>query len=255
MIPDALLTALATMSKSFGTNFKALIAAVEALPAKLNIQKSVDLQTRVLTVAVDEIKTAVAKASNPQVTVDFDTSALTDGLTNAAATITAAIPKAPNLENAEASLKIIYDCIEKGNAATVAALTNLAESIRHISFTAPDVISINPTQINELKYASAGQPAARKATLKNTTIANASTEYSYTFPRGTVAWTLRLRDQGTLAYYSWKTGTTPSGGDSSLYFTIPQNFLRSTPNTDYGQLTIYFGAEAATVAEIESWVA
>jgi hypothetical protein len=90
--------------------------------------------------------------------------------------------------------------------------------------------------------------------ISNTTVSASSTgtQYSYTFPAGTIGWLIKLRDQGTLGYYSWTGGTLPNSGSGTTYMTIPQNFLRSQDNVEYAGKTIYLGAEAASqVFEIE----
>lgn len=251
---NEILTALAAMAQSFGRSFKSLTEAVNGVPdkiaTKLTIKKDIQAQTRVLSAYADKLENAVKKMSDPQFTIDVDTSAIQRSLMAIASDIRAF--KIPNLQTVETRLAGIEGAIRSLPAA-IAANIKLPTTK-----TASDTFKLDPMQLAQLRVGNGGGVAAlqgRKATLTNTTIANNSTEYSYTFPKETVAWTFKLRSQNIVAYYSWTSGKLPSGGDSSLYFTVPQNFLRSVENVDYSGRTIYFGAAAATVAEIEVFTA
>jgi len=128
-------------------------------------------------------------------------------------------------------------------------------------------IKINTQQFKELlgnlrhggTIMSSAALTAQNVTLANVSLTATDTEYSYTFPANTLSWTIKLRDQGTLAYYSFATGTLPTvggGGDGSLYATIPQNFLQSQAGVEWSGKVIYLGAESASqVAEITSYQA
>lgn len=99
-----------------------------------------------------------------------------------------------------------------------------------------------------------GTTYARNMTITNVSLASTSSEYTYTFPKGTLGWIIKLRDQGTLAYYAWTTGKLPTSGDGSAYMTIPQNFLRSQEGVNYNSKTIYLGAESnGQVLEVETY--
>jgi hypothetical protein len=142
-------------------------------------------------------------------------------------------------------------------------LSPVTEAIRALSkkLDKPSTIRLDEMQLRALSNSgggtNGGQLAARKITVKNLALTATDTQYSYTFPANTVAWTIKLRDQGTLGYYSFSTGTLPlagGGGDGSLYITLPQNYLHSQDGVDWSGKIIYMGAESASqVAEIISY--
>lgn len=128
--------------------------------------------------------------------------------------------------------------------------TPLLKAIKDSKTVVPNRFALDDHQFRTLSNSggSAVIPINTATRVSNTTVAatSSSTEYSYTFPSGTVAWVIKLRDQGTLGYYSWTTGKMPAGGDSTTFMTIPQNFLRSQENVEYTGKTIYLGAEAGS---------
>lgn len=230
-----------------------IVAAIKS-SEKGDVNSAVDNQTRVLSSIAQRLESAIAKIQEPTFSgeVTVDTSALDAELRGIAKDVQALSKmKLPDLKNVEAMLKLIYDCIEKLSEATNRQSEALTKAISAIKLAVPDTFSLDKNQLRALTGSMGGSAVASvpmATRVSNTTVsATASnTEYSYVFPSGTVGWTIKLRDQGTLAYYSWTTGKMPAGGDSSTYMTIPQNFLRSVDNVDYSGKTIYLGAEANT---------
>ena len=148
---------------------------------------------------------------------------------------------------------------EQSTVAVESKLDTLIEKISNISLSVPSTFKLDEMQMRALsnRGISAGGQAvqpARNVTLTNLALTLTSAEYSYTFPANTTRWTIKLRDQGTLGYYSYTTGKLPTvggGGDGGNYATIPQNFLQSEDNVDWTGKVIYLGAESASqVAEI-----
>jgi len=130
----------------------------------------------------------------------------------------------------------------------------LLEAIKKLKLEVPGTFKLDPNQVAQLSVGGAAVAPLTMATrISNTTktVASAATEASYTFPSGTVGWVIKLRDQGTLGYYSWTIGTLPTSGTGTTYMTIPQNFLRSQQDVEYTGKTIYLGAEAAATYELE----
>jgi hypothetical protein len=126
--------------------------------------------------------------------------------------------------------------------------TVMRDAVKDISFTVPDTFKLDDMQLRSIRSGSIstnpGIPLATRVINTTLSAALANTEYSYTFPSGTIGWVIKLRDQGTLAYYSWTTGKLPTSGNGTTYMTIPQNFLRSQEGVEYSGKTIYLGAEA-----------
>lgn len=165
----------------------------------------------------------------------------------------------PSLKPIIAGLDKLEKTIQEKNTKTLEDLTQqVIDAIKGITFKVPNTFKLDEMQLRKLSSGNigvqGGQLAARNVSLTNLALTATSTEYSYTFPANTVAWTIKLRDQGTLSYYSFTTGTLPTvggGGNGSKYATIPQNFLQSQDGVDFSGKVIYLGAESASqVAEI-----
>lgn len=87
-----------------------------------------------------------------------------------------------------------------------------------------------------------------KPTINNTAITNANTEYNYTFPAGTRAFSIKLEALNALlkvAFVSGESGTT--------YITVPYGESLKM-EAKVGGSTIYFQSDKASqVAQIETW--
>lgn len=96
-----------------------------------------------------------------------------------------------------------------------------------------------------------GQILAKSVSVANVTMTSANTEYSYSFPSGTLGFEVRLRDTDQPLLIAYATGKLPTSGDGSAYFTVPAYYIQS-PNTgvSWTGKTIYLQAGAASqVAE------
>lgn len=256
MIPSVILSALKEGFTYLGNKLDAIVTAFKDSHDKGEIKTAIDAQNKALIQMTDRIESALNQLKKIEVESDItvDTSILEADLKDIATDISKL--KIPSVSNIEASLKMIHSSINDGNEELKTALGAVAEAIGALSLEVPKVFSIDKEQMRAL---TAGQMQTQGGLQTATRISNAivsaasaSTEYNYTFPSGTIGWTIKLRDQGTLAYYSWVTGKLPSGGDSTTYMTIPQNFLRSMQGVDYSGKTIYLGTESASMTfEIE----
>ncbi len=216
------------------------------------VSDAISSQTRTLTAVSTKIANAIDQLRTIEVQNDVtvDTSTLEKDLKD----ISKLVSKLtiPSVANIEASLKLIYNCIEQGNTALTASLTALLSAVSAQSFTSPDTIKLDANQLRALTGSMRSMPttggvlAARNVRTANVALTSSSSEYSYTFPPNTTAWNLKLRDQGTLGYYAFVTGKMPAGGDSSNYVTIPQNFVQSPDGIDWSGKTIYLGAESSS---------
>lgn len=258
MIPSTLLTALKEGFQFLGKKMDALKEAVTTSETKGEMKSAVDTQTKVLTTMAARIEAAVDKLR--QIEVQSDVTVDTSALENDLKAITKDIGKLkiPEMKNIETSLKMIYDCIEAGNADMKACITDLNKAISSISLAVPSTFNLNKEQMRELTGSRSSMPMqgglGTATRVSNTTVAIAgtSTEGTYQFPSATIGWVIKIRDQGTLGYYSWTTGKLPApAGDGSAYMTIPQNFVRSQQGVDYSGKTIYLAADAAATYEIE----
>jgi len=250
------------MAKSFGKHFTALKASIDALPEKININAAVAAQSNILNKALARIDAAMTKLASTPLQADVDTSALEGEVRTTVALLRAL--KVPETEKIEGLLNALYLCVEKGDKAEI---NSLKEGIAKVeaavkALKLPTTFSINQQQMRALTGSMSSMPtfpgvmAARSAITTNVTLTSASTEYSYTFPANTTKWQLKLRDQGVLGYYAFTTGKMPSGGDSSNYVTIPQNFVQSPDGMDWSGKTIYLGAESASqIAELTVFTA
>lgn len=218
-------------------------------------------QTNVIEKSISRVEKAIDKIKDPVFSgeVIIDTTNLEKELSRTAKDIKSSI-KPINIDDLKVALKMIYNCIENQTKSAKEDFEKLGDALKSISFNVPDTFKLEEMQLRKLAGASkgisvdGGQMAARNVAITNLALTATNTQYSYTFPANTTAFTIKLRDQGTLAYYSFTTGTLPvigGGGDASKYATIPQNYLQSQEGVDWSGKIIYLGAESASqVAEI-----
>lgn len=90
-----------------------------------------------------------------------------------------------------------------------------------------------------------------KATIANTSMTNAATEYSYVLPNFTVQFTIKLRSTSSALQLA-----ITSGASGTTYITIPPGsggWTETIKGTASG-ITLYFQSpDAGQVAEIISW--
>lgn len=247
-------------------------AALKFLEVRLNqlgdrIEKaisssdSIDSQSRLLSAAILRIEKAIDKIKDPTFSgeVTVDTSSLEVELAGIAKQLKSVKPL--DLNNIE---KLLAQ-MAKGIASISLAETNeklsaLGQGMEGMQ--PPKTLKLDEMQFRALAAERGGAMAvnpgpmmARNVALTNLALTATNTQYPFVFPANTCSWQIKLRDQGTLAYYSFTTGTLPvvgGGGDASKYATIPQNFVRSQDGVDWSGKTIYLGSESASqVAEIE----
>lgn len=239
MPPSPILVAIKELAQYLGAKLDKVLAAVKAT-------ESPETDLKPIATAINNL---AAKIKEPKVEVSMDTSSMEEEMHMMCDHMQQM--KMPDMTAMENLLISLSSAVKEGNKAIATLGTQFKEAIAGLSLNTPDTIKIDEMQLRSLRSSSdrmpmqGGLPIATR--VSNTTVAAASpsSEYSYTFPAGTLGWVLKLRDQGTLAYYSWTTGKLPSG-DGTAYLTIPQNFLRSQEGVDYSGKTIYLGAESAS---------
>lgn len=236
---------------------------------EIDLTPAINNQTAILSTIVSRVENAIDKIKEPKFSgeVLVDMSSLEKELSGIAKDLKkVAGVKSPDLKNVEFLLKQVTNGIKDISPEktlreinkSLEAILNALGGIKPI-----DTFKLDEMQLRKLAGASKGisvageKLAARNVAITNLALTSTATQYSFTFPANTVAFTVKLRDQGTLAYYSFTTGTLPvvgGGGDASKYATIPQNFLQSQEGVDWSGKVIYLGAESASqVAEITTY--
>jgi hypothetical protein len=253
--------ALAFLGKKIDTASQQIVAAVKH-DDDGRLSNAIDGQTRSLALFTSKVTSALTDLKKIEVTSDVtvDTSKLEQSLKDLLDLCDGI--KVPDIANVEASLKMIYDCIEEGNSSTNQLLAEVKQAVASLSLSVPGTFSLDQNQLRAITGSMRSLPtnpaplAARNVRTVNITLTASNTEYTYVFPPNTTAWNLKLRDQGTLGYYAFVPGKMPAGGDSSNYITIPQNFIQSPANVDWSGKTIYLGAESnSQVAELTVFTA
>lgn len=261
MLPSPILTALKEIGQFLGKKLDQVSNNI----SRLNIDAAVGAQTRTLETAVARIERAIDKIKDPIFSgeVTIDTSAMERELRAALSALKAL--KIPDIQTVEALLKSILVELQKDDDGTeYQALTNAIGAVEAAvkNLALPTTFKIDQNQMRALTGSFSSMPtypgpmSARNVVTANVALTSSSTEYSYTFPANTQKWSLKLRDQGTLAYYAFVSGKMPAGGDSSNYVTISQNYVHSPDGVDWSGKVIYLGAESASqVAELTVYTA
>ena len=244
-------SALRFIEKRIQVATDTISVSFESVVSKLFYQ-----QTNTIEKTISRVEKAIDKAKDPVV---IDTTNLEKELSRAVKDIKSSI-KPINIDDLKIALKMIYGCIENQTKSVKESFAKLENTMQSISLNVPDTFKLEEMQLRKLAGANrgisvdGGQMAARNVAITNLALTATNTQYSYTFPANTTAFTIKLRDQGTLAFYSFTTGTLPvvgGGGDASKYATIPQNYLQSQEGVDWSGKVIYLGSETASqVAEI-----
>lgn len=241
MVPSPLFGALKEVAQHLGKKLDAIVAAIKG-------QEFPQADYRPLIAAVKSLENTVAKQKPAEFSgkVTVDQTEIKRELREIAKKLS--FPEIDNSDVVAAIKTLKFESKELD-------LTPLLDEIRKLKLEVPATFKIDEMQVAKMAQGggSGMAPMTMATRVSNTTVAisDAATEASYTFPAGTVGWLIKLRDQGTLGYYSWTTGKLPTSGDGSTYMTIPQNFLRSQQDVEYGGKTMYLGAEAAATVEIE----
>lgn len=264
---------LAFLSKVISAAAKTISTSQEKAADKISsdFKSNMASQTKVLAGIATRIEEAAKKIQNPTFSgqIELDTSDLAGELSTITKEIRAIGEgiEMPNLEKLERGIQMILNRLDEFSEKKILqALQELTKALKDKKIDAPKTVKIDDMQFRAMSNAGRGGGMvssaplqARNVALTNLALTATNTEYSFTFPANTVSWQIKLRDQGTLAYYSFTTGTLPvagGGGDGSKYSTIPQNFVRSQDNVEWSGKTIYLGAESASqVAEIEVYTA
>lgn len=234
-----------------------------------DLTPAINNQTAILSAIVSRVENAIDKIKEPKFSgeISVDTSSLEKELSGIAKDLKKiSNTKTPDLKNVEFLLKQVTNGIK--DISPEKTLQEINKSLEAIltalgGIKPMDTFKLDEMQLRKLAGASkgisvdGGKMAARNVSLTNLALTATNTQYSFTFPANTVAFTIKLRDQGTLAFYSFTTGTLPvvgGGGNASKYATIPQNFLQSQEGVDWSGKVIYLGAESASqVAEITTY--
>ena len=97
-----------------------------------------------------------------------------------------------------------------------------------------------------------GVKSATRYLVDTLAMANANTEYTFTFPANVVSWTMKQREPGATLLYSHATGKFPTTGDNSDYMTLLPMGARSQDNVEWGGVKMFFQSDTASqVIEFE----
>jgi hypothetical protein len=141
-------------------------------------------------------------------------------------------------------------------------LEKILEYLKQIKVELPQSFKLDSGQLDRIVNASGygggggggSSPMAARMTMANVDMASANTQYSYTFPKNTVGFYMKVRAQNAKFTFAWVTGKMPTSGDGTAYMTTTQNFLQSRPDVSFSEKTIYFQSDVASqVMEIESY--
>lgn len=261
MIPDSLLTALSTMAKSFGRNFKTLGDKIDALADKIADKNAQN--NRLIADAINALKASV---SNPTVKVELDTSSFTAELSTISQTIAANKPEKTDLSAVTAGLGALVTKLDDQTkqfgelfSSVTSGLENVNNSVKLIK--PKDTFKLDDMQMRALATAgSGGTPggtlAPRSMRITTVTMASANTEYTHTLSANCTGYFIKLRAQNVLLLLATSTGTLPTSGDGSAYLTVPQNGMLSPMGLDVGGRTLYLQTGSASqVAEIQEFIA
>lgn len=88
-----------------------------------------------------------------------------------------------------------------------------------------------------------------RATIANTAMTTADTEYLYSIPAGTKRIKFKLRALNALLKYSFTSGTS-----GTTYITVPYGDIEEINDAKLGGQTIYFQSPTASqILEIRTW--
>jgi hypothetical protein len=225
-------------------------------------KESIDGQTKMLGQLLSRVENAISKIQEPKFSgeITVDTSSLEEELSMIAEDVKKLQEKEVDTTKIEFLLKQVATQLKNFS------FDETNKLLKEISTGLGNVKPLSTIKLDEMQMRAMSNRGglqvrsdpmpARGVTLTNLALTASNTQYSYVFPSNTVSWTIKLRDQGTLGYYSFTTGKMPSGGDSGNYATIPQNFLQSKDGVEWSGKTIYLGAGSNTqVAEITVYTA
>ena len=244
--------ALKFIEKRMDKSTNAITGAIENISGTLG--KNVDTQSRVLAQALQKIEKATDRMNEPTFDVEVDMSPLVSELKSVSKTLgVISKNKSPEIKNVEATLKLILTAIKESSASDVKTeLQELRKVMKGIK--TYETIKLDDAQIKALMASGqqgsivtgGGVLSARNVTVDNTTITDADTEYSYTFPKNTVSWELRVRNTDIPLLVSYTTGKLPTSGDGTAYFTVPAYYIQQNTGLDWGGKTIYVQSETAS---------
>lgn len=256
---------LEDIAKKEQAHLTALVSTITKLKDSL-VEKDSDVIEKQILLTLQDIEETQRKLLDSEANED-----VCDEIRKAVGQIVAAV-KGIELEESEDDYTPLINELKRvteGLAdlkATVRSVDNaplikeLLGAIKGLKLEFPKTFKLDDTQLRSIRsggttvVGGSGAMTATNVETANVALTATNTQYSYTFPANTLSWTLKLRAQGVLGYYSYTTGTLPAvggGGTGSNYVTIPQNFLQSAAGVEWSGKTIYLGAASASqVAEI-----
>lgn len=275
LIETLINAALKKIDKSLDALGRGLVAAYDRIAKKQSgdFDKSIDKQTSSLNTLARRLEAAIGQMKEPTFSgeIEVDTEDMVSEIEKITEEIrdlaTSIKESAPDMEPLERGIQMLLNKIEEfSDGNIIEALDALRSTLEAQGKKAKEqqTFKLEEQQFRALRnngrggggMSTAGPLQARGITHANLSMPLVATEYTYTFPANTVTWVIKLRDQGTLLYYAFATGTLPNSGTGAKYSTAPAGFIRAQEGVEWGGRTIYLGAESADmIAEIEAYTA
>lgn len=221
----------------------------------VEVARAIGNQTIVINKAFLVLKTSLKKLENPSFDVIVDFKPLKEPLS-------ALVKEAKKLnKRKELNLTVIESRLANIEKALGVRENKVVDKLEEMWPTFKEnkpkkTMRIDEDQLNKLAQAIGGggggiatvggQKTASTYTITTLTLTSANTEYEFTFPKNTIAWTFKLRNAGDSLYYASVTGKLPSSGDNSDYQTLlPGLAAFSLENVEWGGKKMFFESNGA----------
>ena len=242
------------------TNLKKGFASVVSELKKSNsgnkeVSKAVNDQTSALRTIFTNFNRALEKVSKPEINVEVNFDGL-KAILGELKTILVSIQKRKevSLAKVETELGLIRRAIKENDGGEIVkSFDAFGKEMKELK--PKKTVRIDDEQLSKLVQAvggganfagNGGAKSGTTYTIQTLTLTDANTEYEFTFPRGTVSWTMKLRAAGDSLFYAAETGKLPSSGDGSAYMTLlPGLSAQAQDNVDYGGHKMFFESDGA----------
>lgn len=227
-------------------------AIVKAVKGDKDMVKAMDNQSKALVAVARSIENSEKKETK----VELNLSELSGVLTGILQQLEMIAKKEVNTGAIEDRLDAIYGRLEENDPRVLGEKFDAMEAVFNSDAKKKQTAYFDDNQLNKFLGAlssaqgtvstQGGAKTASKFVTQTLTITDADTEYPFTFPAGTIVWTMKLRTAGATLYYSSSTGTLPVSGDDSDYITLlPGVSAASMDQVEWGGKKMYFESDTA----------
>lgn len=220
------------------------------------VSKAINTQTVALGQALTQVSKAMDRISTPEIEVDVNFDSLKDILKSINSNLASLVKRqSPDFKKIETQLSLLLTAVKENTTPDYRETFDVfGKSIKELK--PKNTIRIDDDQLNKLANVignsapmatAGGVKSASTYSVKILSMANANTEYAFTFPRGTLSWTMKLRTAGQSLYFASATGKLPISGDATEYMTLlPGLSAQSQDNVEYGGTKMYFESDGAS---------